>query len=126
MLSTDNRDLALDANNNLIIDTDLHFTKGIPGVVQECKIKLSMFKGEWFLDRSKGISWWGEILGQKPDRAISAITSEFYTTLMGVEDVISVTRLDIRYVGQSRALVVTWAVQTRFGDSPPSVLRIAV
>lgn len=126
MLRTDFRDLALDANDSLIVTTDLQFTTGIEGVMQECKIKLLMFKGEWFLDRTKGISWWGEILGQKPDRAISAMTSEFFTTLMSVEDVIAVSKLDISYDGKTRAITCKWAVQCRFGETPVSTLKMAV
>lgn len=126
MLKTDFRDLAIDANNNLIVTTDLQFTTGVEGVMQECKIKLLMFKGEWFLDRTKGISWWGEILGKKPERAISAMTSEFFTTLMSVEDVISVTKLDISYDGKTRSITCKWAVQCRFGETPVSTLKMAV
>lgn len=118
MLVSDKRDLKLDASGNLVVGTDLQWTSGIAGVIQSCRIKLEMFKGEWFLDRTKGISWWEEILGQKPDVAIAAITSEFYEALMGVEDVIEVTKLDIAYDGRTRTIAVSWAVQCQFGNTP--------
>lgn len=126
MNSTDNRDLLLDANNNLVlVNGDFQFSKGLAGVVQECRIKLSMFRGEWFLNRDVGISYWQEILGRKPDRAIAAIVSEFYQTLMGVEDVVDVTRLAVEYSGTTRTAVVRWAVKTRFGDSAVQAIEIA-
>lgn len=126
MLKTEFRDLALDQYNNLIVGTDLSFTTGIAGVVQACRIKLSMFKGEWFLDRTKGIDYWGQILGEKPDVAISAMTSAFYGALMSVEDVTSVAKLNITYTRSSRQCFVDFAVQCRFGESPTSRLQLAV
>ena len=118
MNSTDNRDLLLDANNNLVfVNGDFQWARGLAGVVQECRIKLSMFRGEWFLDRTVGISYWQEILGAKPELAISALMSEFYEALMGVEDVVAVVKLSAVYNRNSRELVVTWAVRTFFGDS---------
>lgn len=125
MNSTDNRDLLLDQNNNLVIvNGDFQFSKGVAGVVQECRIKLSMFRGEWFLNRAVGISFWQEILGRKPERAIAAITSEFYQALTSVEDVIDVIRLAVEYDGATRTIGVRWAVKTRFGDSAVQSIQI--
>lgn len=125
MLSTDNRDLKLDSNNSLVlVNGDFQWTRGLDGVVQDCLIRLSMFRGEWFLDRTVGISYWGEILGKKPQRAIAAITSEFYQALMSVEDVVDVLRLDITYNGGTRTVSVRWVVKTQFGDSPLQIFDL--
>lgn len=127
MLESDNRDLLLDDNNSLVIrDGDLVFSTGIQGVMQECRIKMLMFKGEWFLDREVGVSWWSEILGQKPDRAIAAMTSEFSDKLASVEDVIVVNKLDISYDGATRRITVSWSVTSRFGDTPVDELPIPI
>lgn len=127
MLITDNRDLLLDSRNSLVIQNgDLAWSRGIPGVMQDCRIKLSMFKGEWFLDTTKGISYWQEILGKKPDVAIAAITSEFYSKLISVEDVEVVRKLDITYSGRTRGLTVIWSVKCTFGNTPDAILTIPV
>ena len=110
----------------MVITNDLQWSKGIPGVIQECRIKLLMFKGEWFLDREVGISWWEQILGQKPDVAIAAITSEFFDKLMSVEDVLVVRQLDVEYNGTTRTISVTWSVKCTFGNTPTQTLPITL
>ncbi len=125
MLSTDNRDLLLDDNNNLVmVNGDFQWSTGLAGVVQECRIKLSMFRGEWFLDRTVGISYWQEILGHKPQQAIAAVISEFFQALISVEDVVAVTRLTASYNRATRKLSVDWAVRTQFGDSATETTAI--
>ncbi len=118
MLSTDNRDFLMDKYGNMVFENgQFQWSKGLAGVVQSCRIKLSMFRNEWFLDRSIGISYWQEILGKKPQRAINAIISEFFEALMSVEDVVAVTQLTASYNGTTRKLTVNWSVRTVFGDS---------
>lgn len=126
MLETDPRDLLLDRQNDLVIDKDLQWSKGIAGVIQECRIKMQMFKNEWFLDLDSGIPYWGEILGQKPKLAIAAAGQAFTEALLSVEDVTSVTKMEITYDSAARSLTVRWAVRCTFGDTPVDTLAINV
>jgi hypothetical protein len=125
MLETDPRDLALDEHNDLIITTDLDWSRGIEGVMQECRIKLQMFQGEWFLNLDVGIPYWTHILGQKPAIAIAAMGAAFSETLIRVEDVIEVTKMNITHDRALRKLVVNWQVRTKFGTTPTDTLAIA-
>lgn len=68
-LDTDPRDLKLDRQNDLVITTDLQWTRGVEAVMQDCRIVLQMFQGEWFLNRAAGIPYWGRILRERPDVA---------------------------------------------------------
>jgi hypothetical protein len=124
MLITDPRDLLLDKNNDLVIDTDLSWSRGIPGVMQECRIKMQMFKGEWFLNLDVGVPYWGQILGQKPAVAIAAAGGAFTEALLSVEDVIDVVKLDVKMVKATRNLAVTWRVRCAFGTTPEDTLLI--
>ncbi len=126
MLEVEPRDLLLDRYNDLVITTDLDWSRGIPGVMQECRIKLQMFQGEWFLNLDAGIPYWGQILGQKPAIAIAAIGASFTESLLRVEDVIAVTKMSIVYNGSTRTLTVTWQVQCKFGATPVDTLAISV
>lgn len=125
MLETDNRDLLLDSSDNLVFENgDFQWARGLPGVVQSCRISLSMFKGEWFLDPNVGISYWQEILGKKPEQAVAAITSEFYQALMRIEDVVSVTKLTVVYNPRTRTCIVNWAVRCQFGVTSTQTITI--
>lgn len=126
MLIAEPRDLLLDKYNDLVIDTDLHWSMGVQGVMQECRIKMQMFRGEWFLNLGVGIPYWGSILGQKPAIAIAAAGAAFTEALLTVEDVIGITKMDVTYDGRTRTMTVKWAVQCIFGTTVSDTLNIPV
>lgn len=126
MLETEPRDLLLDNHNDLVIGVDLDWSRGIPGVMQECRIKLQMFKNEWFLNLDVGIDYWGKILGQKPALAIAVVGASFTEALLSVEDVIDVTKMDVQYNGTTRTLTVNWQVLCEFGETPVDTLNLSV
>lgn len=117
MLLKSLRDLLLDATNDLVVDTDLHFTSGLIGVVQACRIRLSMFQGEWFLNLIAGIPYFQSILGQKPAIGIAATKVQFRAALLAVEDVTGILSMDVTFDGPTRTLSAKWQVSTAFGDS---------
>lgn len=125
MQETDPRDLLLDRQNDLVLeDGDFQFSKGIAGVIQECRVRLQMFQGEWFLNLDAGIPYWTEIMGQKPSIAISAAAASFNEALLSIEDVFAVTKMEVTYDHKTRALTVNWAVRCAFGTTPVDVLKI--
>ncbi len=123
-LVTDPRDLLLDKNNDLVITTDLQWSRGIPAVMQSCRIALQMFQGEWFMNLDVGIPYWQSILGRKPGTAIAAAKSAFRQALASVESVVAVLKLDVTYNGVTRLMTVSWKVKTEFGDTPVDVLAL--
>lgn len=127
LLITDPIDLKLDANNELVIeDGDIPFTSGLDAIVQQCRIVLQMFQGEWFLNLDVGIPYWEKILGEKPTTAIEAARIFFRRELQLVDGVNKVTRLDITYTGSTRTLNVSWQVNTIFGDTPVDIIDLRV
>lgn len=125
-LITDPRDLKLDRQNDLVIGTDLEWTRGLDAVVQDCRIALQMFQGEWFLDQDVGIPYWNRILRERPHVATAAAREVFHTELMSIESVERVLVLDVNYDGKTRTMTVRWKVRCEFGDTPLDTLYFTI
>lgn len=125
-LSTDPRDLLLDDSNDIVITTDLQFSRGLPAIVQSCRIALLMFKGEWFLNLDAGVPYLQAILGKKARIAIESARLAYRDELEQIVGVLRITQLDITYDGPHRRMQVNFAVSTIFGDSAPNKLFIPV
>lgn len=123
-LTNDPRDLLLGSDNDLVVGTDLSFSRGIQAVIQSCRIKIQMFAGEWFLNLDSGIPYWQEILGGKPDAAIASARVSLRKALLSVDGVLEVTRLDVLYNRQTRKLTIAWQVSTGLGETPVDVLDL--
>lgn len=123
-LSDEPRDLLLGDDNDLVITTDLQFTKGITAVAQSCRIALQMFAGEWFLDLDAGIPYWDSILAQKPDVAIKAARIAFRSELLTSDGVIDVLKLGVTYDGDTRTMSITWQVLTALGETPVDSIAV--
>lgn len=57
-----NNDLVVDETNNLVLVEDAE------AVGQHARQRLMFFKGEWFLDPTIGVDWFGQILGFAENR----------------------------------------------------------
>lgn len=114
----------------------LRFSRGAEAVRQRVRVRLQMFRGEWFLDLDKGVPWLERsgvpasdaLLGQKFDmtRARNAIRdailySDAHRSVRD-EEVLALTKLDVAFDTTTRKMAVTWQVQTVFGDTPPDTL----
>lgn len=126
-LLTDPIDLLLDDNNDLVfVDGDLVFSKGMDAIVQQCRIAMQMFQGEWFLNLDAGLPYWQSILGQKPAVAIQAAQIFIRRELELVNGVLDILKLQITYVRETRALQVSWQVDTVFGETPSDVIELRI
>lgn len=76
-LDTTTDDLAFDANG------DLNLIDGIPRMVQQNKIRLRSFQGEWFRDLRVGMPWYQRVLGVKPFRK-AVIVNDIRRTALGI------------------------------------------
>lgn len=125
-LANEPRDLLLGDDNDLVIGSDLSFSRGIGAVVQSCRIALLMFQGEWFMDLDAGLPYWQSILAQKPEVAIAAMRIFVNRELSLVEGVLEVTKLDVSYNASARELVVTWQVLTSLGETPVDTIALEI
>jgi len=125
-LTDEPRDLLLNENNDLVIGTDLDFSRGIAAVTQSCRIALQIFLEEWFLDLDIGIPYWQSILGQKPSVAIAAARIFIAQELRAVEGVLDILKLEVSYEPTERKLIINWQVSTGLGDTPVDTIAINV
>lgn len=110
--------LALDEDGDVIVP--LRFLRGLEAVAQGVRVRMQMFKGEWFLDLSTGVPWWQDILGQRFEynRVAAALRRPILET-PGVTDIVS---LSIVFDAQTRLMTVSWVARTAFGDTPEDTL----
>lgn len=126
-LETDPIDLLLDDDNDLVFENgDLVFSKGLDAIVQQCRIAMQMFQGEWFLNLDAGLPYWESILGQKPSVAIQAAQIFVRRELELIDGVVDILKLDVSYTRETRVLSVTWQVDTEFGETPADVIELRV
>ena len=125
-LTDEPRDLLLDDDNDLVITTDLDFSRGVQAVLQSCRIACQMFAEEWFLDMDAGIRYWQDILGAKPASGIAAAKSEFRRALNSVDGVLKILQLDVTYDGTTRGMTVKFQVSTALGETPADSIALAV
>lgn len=132
MLSTDPIDLLLDADGDVVIGSDLEWSRGLAGVAQGIRIALQMFKGEWFLDLDEGVPYL-EREGVPAEEALlggrfneARALSYFRSAIGRAPGVNKITALTIEFDGTTRIMVVRWTVRTTFGDSDPDFLVLGV
>lgn len=108
-------DIALHANDHDIIikDGDFLIIDNAERVAQQIKVRILTFLGEWFLDNTHGIPYLEYILVKQPNPAlIKQILSE---QISAVNDVKSLTSIELDYDVKNRTLIVNYEVTTDFG-----------
>jgi hypothetical protein len=101
------RDLALDANGDLVIAAgDFRLLQGNDAIVQECQTALGLWVGEYPFDTTIGTAW-PTLLNTKGVRD-SQITAEVRRVLSTVQGVASVDQVDIvrDFTGRTATLTI--------------------
>lgn len=78
-------------------DGDLDRVNGrlvrVDSVAQRLTCALRLLRGEWFLDRGRGVPWIDRVVGQRTN--IAGLRSLLRETALAVDGVTSVDRIDI-------------------------------
>jgi hypothetical protein len=108
-------DIALSAiTHDLIIkDGNIVLIDNAERVAQQIKIKLRSFLGEWFLDTTYGVPYFEDILIKSP--SIDHIRNILRTQILSVDDVNSVSSLNLSLDKKNRTLTVTFECETTYG-----------
>lgn len=112
-------DFALDTNGDLIIP--LRYTRGLEAVGQGIRIRMQMFKGEWFLNLEEGLPYLENdevaeadaLLGQRFDQ-VKALAA-FRRVLLATPYVESILSLGVSFDGSTRTMRVEWRVKSALG-----------
>ena len=80
----------LDVKNNA-----LSLTAGIDAIRQHLTVKLRIFLGEWFLDRSVGVPWYQEILVKAPLFAV--VQERLKVIILETPGVLELLRFDFDF-----------------------------
>lgn len=118
LLQTTDGDLAL-PNGRLAL------VSGTVEKAQKAHDLLGLATGEWFVDTSVGIPWFGLVLGQRPD--LEVIKRIVMTVLLSIPGIVDVPELDAEFDPKTRETSVTWRAiddngQTIPGGTNPFVL----
>lgn len=110
------RDLRLDP---LTGDLDLsggqlHLTEGVEAIAQSIRARLLFFLGEWFLDPTAGIKYFGSVLVKNPQ--IPVIQSIFRAEILKTPGVASLESLVLTYNSTARSLSVAFRVIDDTGE----------
>jgi hypothetical protein len=131
-LITEPVDFLLGPSGDLVLP--LRFARGMQAVAQRVRIRLQMFRGEWFLDLDKGVAYLirngvtQAILGEKYDPVFAR--NEFRDAILFSDaahqvpdtEILLLLRLDISFDRPTRDLQVAWQLRTVFGDTPLDTL----
>jgi hypothetical protein len=130
LLSTDPVAIRLTADDDIDLTNGLVLTSGLEAVAIGIRVRLLMFRGEWFLNLRTGVPWLvnatvpaGEaLLGQRFNEARArAAVSEAILRTPGVK---AITTLRVTYANSTRLMSITWAVSTVFGDTDADTLEL--
>lgn len=124
MLSTDPIDLLMDTDGDLFIgaDGDGAFSAGLQAVAQGIDCALSIFKGEYFLNRDIGVAYLENDVVTAQEALLGQVFDEqkargyARSAILAVAGVDSLRSLAVTFDGITRAATITFNVKTAFGD----------
>lgn len=86
---------------------------GAERVRQQVEFRLSLFRGEWFLDSEFGTPYLESVLGKQV--TINAALSTIKTEILGVEGVTKIEDFSYQLNRQTRLLTINCSLQTDYG-----------
>lgn len=107
-------DFLLDADGDLDVSAgDVQLVSGIAGVSQSVRSHIQLVLGEWFLDESKGVDYYGQVLVRNPNLLV--IGQLFREAILEAPFIGEITRLGIAFNKTTRSADVSWSAKTDFG-----------
>lgn len=92
---------------------DLRFTTGLAAVAQGIRIRLQLFKGEWFMDLEEGVPYFQDLLGHKFSE--TKARAAFRDSILAAPGVVELVTLNTIFEGSTRTLRVQFEARTDFG-----------
>jgi hypothetical protein len=111
---------SFDANGDYAINS---FIEDGEATVQAIYTKLSLWRGEWFLNQNDGIPYMESILG-KP-RSLHLIERLLKQTMLNVEGVKKILSFSMNLDRQTRKLTIEYSAQDIYGNEIGDVLGVS-
>lgn len=131
-LEADPIDWELDGDGDLIVP--IRYVRGLAAVAQRIRVRLRLWRGEWFLNRGVGVPYLPRpdgsvtereaLLGGRFDEVRTR--AEITSAILGVPDVVELLALQMAFNGQTRILLVQFRARTRFGDTQPTSVGLVL
>ena len=117
-------DLKLDENGSLAFtNSNVDVTTiGAEDLAQRLLIRLSTFRGEWFMDNTLGIDWWERVFGKNRNK--TTVDAIIQNEILKEKDVRQITEYSSSLTNRSYS--ATFKVRTEDGAvSEPIVFNIS-
>lgn len=101
------------ASGDLVMTSDVNESLGTNPVLQDILQTLSFMLGEWFLDNTKGIPWFQQILVKNPNEP--AIDAIIQNAILSVPGVLQLTQYSFSVNALARVLTISFRVITTSG-----------
>lgn len=96
---------------------DLEFVTGYERVVQQCRIRLRFFRGEWIYDGLEGMPYYEQVLAVKPLQ-LAVLVRAVTQALLGVPGMRSVTEVLLDFDPATRNARVTFQALAQGLEGP--------
>ena len=109
------KDALVQGGDLVVTDNDLAIVEGDQATAQRLEQRLRLWRGEWFLDRTAGVPWLRDVIGQRPREQV--ITGLLRTVILDDPEVAGVEGLELDFVGDTRILRVDLRVRLTDGET---------
>lgn len=103
---------------------DLVLSSGLESVRQDLSDRLSLVRGEWFLDPTAGIPLFDSVLVKSPDVAL--VASLYRKAILGTEGVRSITSFVMTFDRRARSASIVFSADTDLGPIVNATIGVAI
>lgn len=105
-------DIELDETYNLRLVYDAE------AVAQHARQRITFFLGEWFLDKSVGVDWFGRVFGRKGETTVAVADGLLKREILQTPGVTGIVEYESAFDKASRGhKVTTCEVETEFDET---------
>jgi len=102
-----------------------HTVSNIDGLVQRIRIRLQVFLGEWFLDNTRGVPYFQEIL--EKGTSYDQISQSIKLIIAETPDVKKINSFSIKDSDiVNRKIIISFAVSSVYGDLEENNLTVTI
>lgn len=109
-------DIKIDTETNELVfeNNDIVLCSGVDQLVQNIKIKLNFFLGEWFLDTTKGLPFFEDILVRNPN--FPNIDNIIKANILETDGALELIEYTSSYNKITRTYTIHFKINSIFGE----------